>query len=114
MIYPDLPCQGRSIFYFNRSLGDRTAQSVGVIPDPEVSEITLTARDKFLVIASDGVWEFMENTEVARIVWPFYSKCAPEAAANALVKEAFNHWRKEEEVIDDITCVIIFLVNHDL
>jgi hypothetical protein len=50
--------------------------------------------------------------KVARIVWPFYEKCAPEAAANALVKESFNTWRKEEEVIDDITCIIIFFEDH--
>jgi hypothetical protein len=51
----------------------------------------------------------MENIEVASIVYNFYSKNDPEAAANALVKEAHNRWKKEEEVIDDITCVIIFL-----
>jgi serine/threonine protein phosphatase PrpC len=46
----------------SRSIGDRVAHSVGVIPDPEVTEITLTEKDKFVVIASDGVWEFLSNT----------------------------------------------------
>jgi serine/threonine protein phosphatase PrpC len=72
-----------------------------------------------LVLASDGVWEFMSNEDVARISRdPFYFKSAPEAAANALVKEAYKRWKivsfisltvlKEEEVIDDITCVVVY------
>jgi hypothetical protein len=73
----------------------------------------LSPEDKFIIIASDGVWEFMENDMVAKIVAPFYEKGSPEAAANAiggyfygynhLVKEAYKQWRKQEEVIDDIT-----------
>jgi len=57
----------------------------------------------FIVLASDGVWEFMQNDLVAKIVAPFYLKGSPEAAANAVVKEAYKQWRKQEEVIDDIT-----------
>ena len=55
--------------------------------------------DQFLVIASDGVWEFLPNEEVARITSPFYKKSAPESAANALVKEAYKKWK-----------IVIFLV----
>lgn len=46
------------------------------------------------MLASDGVWEFMSNEEVARIARdPYYFKSAPEAAANALVKEAYKRWK---------------------
>ena len=93
----------------SRSLGDKVAQSVGVLPDPEILDYTLTAHDKFILIASDGVWEFMSNVDVARLVYPYVEKNAPEAAANMLVKEATKRWKKEEEVIDDITWIIIFL-----
>lgn len=55
------------------------------------------------------MWEFLSNSEVADIVIPYYEKGAPEAAANALVKVAFLKWKEEEDVIDDITVVIIFL-----
>lgn len=92
-----------------RSMGDGVAQSVGVIPDPELFEFLLSPEDQFLVVASDGVWEFLSNDDVAKIVAPYYAQSSPEAAANALVKEAFKKWMEEEEVIDDITCVIIFL-----
>jgi serine/threonine protein phosphatase PrpC len=46
-----------------------------------------------MIIASDGVWEFLPNEEVAMITSPFYQKSAPEAAANALVKEAYKKWK---------------------
>jgi serine/threonine protein phosphatase PrpC len=93
----------------SRSMGDRVAHSVGVSEEPETWEFTLGLNDKFLVIASDGVWEFLSNEDVANIVYPYYEQNAPEAAANALVKAAFKKWKQEEEVIDDITVVIIFL-----
>ena len=93
----------------SRSIGDKVAQSVGVIPTPEILEYTLTPYDQFILIASDGVFEFMSNVDVARLVYPYVEKNAPEAAANALVKEATKRWKEEEEVIDDITCIIIFL-----
>lgn len=93
----------------SRSFGDRVAHSVGVSAEAEVREFLLNTNDKFVVIASDGVWEFLSNEDVAGIVWPYFEQNAPEAAANALVKAAFKKWKQEEEVIDDITCVIIFL-----
>jgi serine/threonine protein phosphatase PrpC len=90
-------------------MGDRIATKVGVICDPEIKEYKITKQDKLVVVASDGVWEFLSNMDVAKIVYPYFEKNAPEAAANALVKEALKTWKKEEEVVDDITGVIIFL-----
>lgn len=45
----------------SRSIGDLVAQSVGVSPEPEFYDIDLCEDDKFMVIASDGVWEFISN-----------------------------------------------------
>jgi serine/threonine protein phosphatase PrpC len=56
----------------SRSMGDKVAHSVGVTAEPDTLEFTLTLNDKFLVIASDGVWEFLSNDDVANIVFPFY------------------------------------------
>jgi len=47
------------------SIGDGLAHSVGVIPDPEIKLAHLSNEDKFIVIASDGVWEFLSNEQVA-------------------------------------------------
>jgi serine/threonine protein phosphatase PrpC len=37
-------------------------------------EFDRTENDKFIVIASDGVWEYMKNEEVMDLVIPFYEK----------------------------------------
>lgn len=42
-----------------RSFGDGTAAKVGVNAIPELTEFDLTPDDKVLVLASDGVWEFL-------------------------------------------------------
>lgn len=93
----------------SRSLGDLVAASVGVSPEPEVLDFNLERDDKFIVIASDGVWEFLSNDRVMNLVKPYYLKNLPEKACNRLVKESVIHWKKEDEVIDDITCVCLFL-----
>lgn len=110
-----------------RSFGDEVASRVGVIAEPgkfkfhfqlhlsysfpiEILELDLCKEDKFIVLASDGVWEFLQNQDVAEIVLPYFEKRNAEGAAEALVRESYLRWRKEEEdIVDDITCVIIFL-----
>ena len=57
----------------SRSLGDYVAQSVGVIPTPEIDVYDITANDRYVVIASDGVWEFLSNERVAQLALPFYA-----------------------------------------
>ncbi|OMJ71192.1 hypothetical protein SteCoe_30657 [Stentor coeruleus] len=93
----------------SRSLGDGVAASVGVICDPEILEIKLVPEDKFIIIASDGVFEFISNEEIVRIVVPYYRVQDCEGTCDAIVREANKRWKREEEVIDDITAVCIFL-----
>ena len=62
----------------SRSIGDNIAHTVGVIADPEVRRFELNPDHKFIVIASDGVWEFLTNEEIGHIVWPYYLKNSPE------------------------------------
>jgi serine/threonine protein phosphatase PrpC len=42
----------------SRSFGDYVASQVGVISQPEVMKHTLRPQDKFMVVASDGIWEY--------------------------------------------------------
>jgi serine/threonine protein phosphatase PrpC len=45
----------------SRSLGDQVAHSVGVSSSPETTEFILDIDDRFMIIATDGVWEFLTN-----------------------------------------------------
>lgn len=56
----------------SRSFGDQVASRVGVNAVPELRNLKLVPQDKVIIIASDGVWEFLENEDVANIVYPFF------------------------------------------
>ena len=93
----------------SRSFGDTIASYVGVSVYPEIKELMLTPNDAYIVMASDGVWEFMSNEEVAKIVYPHYFTGNAEKAAEEIVKQSFIKWKENEVLIDDITCVVLFL-----
>ncbi|CAG9316843.1 unnamed protein product [Blepharisma stoltei] len=91
-----------------RSLGDAVGASAGVISDPEVNDIYLSDCDKFLIIGSDGVWEFIENLEAVEIVAKFWETGDAEGASQKLTKEAYKKWKKLD-VTDDTTAIVVFL-----
>ena len=93
----------------SRSLGDNIATSVGCIYEPEIFSFQLTDNDKFIIIGSDGIFEFVSNIDLVQFVLPFYKRNSPEAAAERLIREATAAWKREDDVIDDITCIVIFL-----
>ena len=75
----------------------------------KIKQVDLDSNDTFIVDASDGVWEFLSNKDVAKIVLPYYLKNFPETAGNALVSAASQQWNQNDNVADDMTCIIIFL-----
>ena len=52
----------------SRSFGDYVASTVGVISEPEILNFQFNYEWGFLVVASDGVWEFLSNERVGEIV----------------------------------------------
>lgn len=94
----------------SRSLGDVVAHSAGVISDPEFTEFELNPEtDKFLVVATDGLWEFVSNQETVDFV---ESQSTPTDAVDVLVTEAATRWMHEEQVIDDTTIIVANLFNY--
>ena len=93
----------------SRSFGDDVAHTVGVISQPEIFEYNFLNEDKFILLASDGIWEFISSDECVNIVKDYYLKDDIDGALNYLYKESSKRWIMEEEVIDDITLIIIFL-----
>lgn len=53
---------------FTRSVGDSTAEKIGVVAVPEVSVVQLTPNHLFFVVASDGVFEFLSSQAVVDMV----------------------------------------------
>ena len=98
----------------SRSIGDRRhKESAGVIPDPEVHSISLHDSDRCLIVASDGLWEFVSSQEAVDVV----AKHAKHArqASEALVRLAEKRWnaraseKRSGDTRDDITVTVVLL-----
>lgn len=95
---------------FTRSLGDEMAEGIGCVPNPEIVRRRVLPTDKFLVIASDGVFEFLASQTVVDIVSKFTD---PYEAARALVAESYKLWLHYEVRTDDITAIVVFIDHPD-
>eukprot|EP00903_Cladosiphon_okamuranus_P021883 g20118.t1 len=97
----------------SRSIGDHAVKDVGVIATPEVKMRIINSRDSFLVLASDGVWEFMNNKEVVDLVQERLQRGGGRQAADAcadVVAVAAERWHQFEGAYrDDISCVVLSL-----
>ena len=51
----------------SRSIGDKLLTKAGVISTPEFIEYDITQNDQVLIIASDGVWEFLSNEDIIQL-----------------------------------------------
>ena len=94
-----------------RCLGDLKANRCGLIPTPEICMHTVQPTDLFLILASDGVWEFIDNDEAVAIVGQFYDKGLPALdACRFLIAKAALCWRNfEGDYRDDITAIVVYL-----
>ena len=50
------------------------AESVGTISEPEIKEYEITEEEKFIIIASDGIYEFFSSQESVEFIKDFYEK----------------------------------------
>ena len=97
----------------SRSHGDAVAHSAGVSSEPEFFEYDFNngREDLILVMASDGLWEFVSNQEVMDSA---FSTTEPRFAVDRLISESNERWMREEQVVDDTTVCVAFLGNFQL
>jgi serine/threonine protein phosphatase PrpC len=94
----------------SRSLGDQCVKDHGVIPTPEVFTFDVTPKKTFIVLASDGVWEFVPS----KLVCSSLSKKLPgegkDKCVARIVTEAKKRWKSHEvSYCDDITAMLVLL-----
>ncbi|QCE03252.1 pyruvate dehydrogenase phosphatase [Vigna unguiculata] len=90
-----------------RAFGNFCLKDYGLISVPDLSYRKLTKQDEFVVLASDGVWDVLTNSEVINIV-----ASAPKRsmAAKLLVNHAVQAWRRTCVLtVDDCTAICLFL-----
>ena len=107
----------------SRSLGDfwswcERTQKFVVSPHPDVDIHALDPTcQKFLVLASDGLWNVMSPQDVVNFIWEYKTTPADEEekvstsrdVVRALIDEALYRWRKKGMFADNISVVIAFL-----
>lgn len=89
---------------FTRSIGDSIAETIGVVPNPEMVVLELTPNHPFFVIASDGVFEFLSSQTVVDMVTKYKD---PRDACAAIVAESYRLWLQYETRTDDITVIVV-------
>jgi serine/threonine protein phosphatase PrpC len=94
-----------------RTLGDESVKQHGVIATPEVKRTQVNmAEVPFILLASDGVWEFLDSEFVIKAVAKKIRSDGAEKTVQKLQREAKKRWKQEEgEYCDDITSVLILL-----
>lgn len=109
---PDEPMPGTA---FTRSLGDNIAQKIGVHAEPEMCTKDITGMvvgggDEVLVLASDGVFEFLTNQEVIDICHEVLEGggCVVEACRK-IMDRSYEKWIEYENRTDDISVIVIWM-----
>ncbi len=92
-----------------RSLGDKVGESVGVVCTPEVTEYKIEDEDRALIIASDGIWEYMSNEEVTDIVGRLFETGDADTISTKLFDDSLEKWHINDQGIDDITIIVVLL-----
>ena len=89
-------------------VGDSAVHSCGVIADPEMSLRAIERGDEFLVLATDGLWDYCSNVEVGLVL----VRCPGELAScvRELSLEAHSRWvGRVGGVEDDISIIVVQL-----
>jgi serine/threonine protein phosphatase PrpC len=92
----------------SRSIGDTEAKKVGVIANPQIIEYTIDYFSKYLLMCSDGIWEFISNEDAMNIGNKFYLANDPMGLCHELSRKSIELWKEKDVVIDDITALVIF------
>ena len=92
----------------SRSIGDAIAKKMGVIAEPGIIEHKLNGGIKFIVLGSDGIWEFLSNEDVRDIGKVFYLNCEANDLCEELYNSSLIKWKCNDSTVDDITIIAIY------
>ena len=93
----------------SRSLGDKIAELIGVIPEPEILEFDINDKSKYIIMGSDGLFDYLSNYDIISIGGSLLNKNNPDKACLAIIDRAAELFKEKEDRIDDITINIIIL-----
>jgi serine/threonine protein phosphatase PrpC len=87
----------------SRSLGDKIAEKIGVISEPEFIEAEINKNSKYIIMGSDGVFEYLTNNDILEISNKYLNNDNLQKACKIIVEKAATIFRQKENRVDDIT-----------
>ena len=91
----------------SRSLGDKIAEEIGVIPDTESIEAEINRNSRYIIMGSDGVFEHLSNNEIIQISKKYLNNDNLQLACDIIVEKEAELFKQKENRVDDITINII-------
>mmetsp|Transcript_25347 Transcript_25347/g.73355 ORF Transcript_25347/g.73355 Transcript_25347/m.73355 type:complete len:467 (+) Transcript_25347:170-1570(+) len=99
-------------YQFTRAFGDLAGQRMGaLIAEPEISTIRFLSTTGLIVLATDGVFEYLTDQDVIDVASLFKF---PLDACEAVTEIAYKNWRDKDVRTDDITITCIHCNREDL
>ena len=92
----------------SRSIGDIDSKKIGVIPNPQFIEYNISEETKYMIICSDGIWEFMSNKRVMEIANEYYINNDSKGLCKCLYETSVKYWNEAQCYLDDITAIAVF------
>ena len=84
-----------------RAIGDHSFKKYGVIATPYTNKVYIDEKDRYLIIASDGVWDTLSDYEVYKLSLNNFTAVN---LANSIVKTAITRGSK-----DNTSCIVVKL-----
>ena len=97
----------------SRSMGDIVSKELGVIYEPDILSFEISKECNYLVLGSDGVWEYLSNENVINIVNMFYKNKDLIKIGRSIIKKSTELYLEKEHRIDDISVSIVCLDNNE-
>ena len=88
---PELDTPGLMV---TRSLGDAIGKTIGVTSEPEVQMVELEDTDRYIIIASDGVWAVMTQDRVVEVIMA--AEGSIEHAVERILAESLQGWHAKK------------------
>ena len=85
----------------SRAFGDWELKSYGVISEPHVTKININENDKYVIMASDGIWDVLDDADVYEMSKNFENS---KDLCNNIVEKALD-----KGSMDNISCFVINL-----
>lgn len=97
----------------SRSLGDLLAHHVGVTSQPNTRIIPLCPNDKFIAIASDGIWDNIGPEDVVEIISDYGMK-DPGMSSELICSKVKDICLSDNSALDDMTIIVSHLHQNNI